>query len=61
MRALYTAVYFLAVAYLLYNNAPHRFMVISIFLYLAGYLVICFLEDFLIEFRKELEDRKNNE
>lgn len=59
MRALFTAAFFLAAAYLVYVDAPSRLIFASIFLYLAGYLVICFLEDFLTEFRKERD--KNND
>lgn len=61
MRTLFTAAWFFVLAYLLYNDASAKFILATTFLFLAGYFLICFIEDFIIEFRKELEDRKNND
>lgn len=61
MRTLFTVAFLLFLAYLIYDDAPSRFMFAATTVYLGIYFLICFIEDFIIEFRKELEDRKNNE
>ncbi|MER2010370.1 MAG: hypothetical protein ABS939_23305 [Psychrobacillus sp.] len=59
MRTLFTVVYFFTISYFVYADAPSRMIFASIPFYLGGYFLICFIEDFLIEFRKERD--KNND
>lgn len=61
MRTLFTAAFFLFLGYLIYTDAPSRFMFAATTVYVGVYFLISFIEDFIIEFRKELHDRKNND
>ena len=61
MRTLFTAAFFLFLGYMIYTDAPSRLMFSATTIFVGVYFIICFIEDWLIEFRKELADRKNNE
>lgn len=61
MRTLFIAFGFMVLAYLVYNDFSARFILGTTFLLVAGDYLITFMQEFIIEFRKELEDRKNND
>lgn len=59
MRILFTAVWFFVLAYLVYIDAPSTIIFSATLLSLGAYFLICFLEDFLIEYRKERDENND--